>query len=41
MSDAPTNVGKRVKSNIVSAHYQEYTNNSVSWLAQMTLCLMT
>jgi len=37
-SDAPTNAGKHVMSNIT---FVRYTKDSVFWLAQMTLRIMT
>jgi len=33
--------GKNVMSNIACARCQRYTNDSVFWLAQMTLCIVT
>ena len=40
-TDAPTNAGKHVTSNIASARSQRYTTDSVFRLAQTTLCVMT
>jgi len=41
MSEAPTTVGKHVTSNDACAHCQWYADDSVFWLAQMMLCVMT
>jgi len=40
MSNAPTNAGKHVTTNIACVHSQRYTQHVVFWLAQMMLCLM-
>jgi len=40
-SDALTNAGKHVTSDIACAHSQQNTNDSVFQLAVMTLCVMT
>jgi len=39
--DAPTNAGKHVTSNNACPGYQRYTDDSVFWLVQMMLCVMT
>ena len=40
-TDAPTNAGKHVTSNIACVCCQRYTKYSVFWLSQMTLCVTT
>jgi len=38
---ALTNVAKHVMSNVAFVCSQQYTNNSVFWLVQMMLCIIT
>ena len=40
MFTAPTNGGKHITSNNACAHCQQYTNDSVLRLVQMTLCII-